>query len=348
MISGPNQMIPGLNAGMDENNKFSPFWNYWNSQQNNLNLQNQLQGAGFDPLHFFIDLRVSGHIYDKKLVAEGVNANEPLNLQKQNNENETLVERSGSNEESHIELEDKFLQGTDDEKRIIKIENEQINTTEVQRNENKMSNVNSEDNMKVNSAFEFPMNGNSETENRTSNNNNKRLIKAGIKNKTKTNYGINYILNNLPKIYKNFNENVEMGQENSANNEIDIEESDSKDLKYLKSYHNNLRSDKNVYTFQNNYEHFTKIIGHRNTDERDGSIDDKTVEETKDEELDKTDRACHVDLDVTKDSSDDEDNYRDVRNDFVDVENSESELEDCNGSENEFQTRQGTVDEKSD
>ncbi|XP_026683375.1 homeobox protein 3 [Diaphorina citri] len=330
---GINQSLPGLPDLSDVTglNKFSPFWNYWNSQQN-LSFQNQ--GAGFDPLHFFIDLRVSGHIYDKKLYTEGVN--EPLNLQKQNfganegmdekpekpNTNEEDAEEANSKNETNNN--NKFENNDNDDKKVIKQEDEHDND----KLRDEVSSARND--VRTESAFEIPNDIDRNLDRRT----------KGVKNKTKTNYGINYILNNLPKIYKSLDDDkIDKVRENETGT----------NLKYLKSYHNNLRN-KSVYTFQNNYEHFAKtnmesnVIGNKLNQVQHNqthSLDGKVKERTDDVKMDYPGNETCPHLDVTKDSSDEEE-YRDVRNDFVDVENSESELEENNNSEDEFPVRQDT------
>lgn len=330
-VPGINQSLPGLPDLSDVTglNKFSPFWNYWNSQQN-LSFQNQ--GAGFDPLHFFIDLRVSGHIYDKKLYTEGVN--EPLNLQKQNfGANEGMdekPEKPNTNEEdaeeanSKNETNNKFKDNDNDDKKVIKQEDEHDND----KLRDEVSSARND--VRTESAFDIPNDIDRNLDRRT----------KGVKNKTKTNYGINYILNNLPKIYKSLDDDkIDKVQENETGT----------NLKYLKSYHNNLRN-KSVYTFQNNYEHFAKtnmesnVIGNKLNQVQHNqthSLDGKVKERTDDVKMDYPGNEPCPHLEVTKDSSDEEE-YRDVRNDFVDVENSESELEENNNSEDEFPVRQDT------
>ncbi|KAL1453573.1 hypothetical protein WDU94_009904 [Cyamophila willieti] len=330
---GVNQVIPGFNSGLDaELNKLSPFWNYWNNQQNSLNLQNQLQNSGFDPLHFFIDLRVSGHIYDKKLCTEAVNANEPLNLQKSNIGSNEIHSNGEMNEENNNEIDGKCVKSETDEKKVIKTEQEQTNKKE--NDENQVQNARNEN---LSSAFKFPNNNNNNNNDEIDNQNVNRRMKGNMK--SKTNYGMNYILNNLPKIYKNFNEQTAVHEDMDHEYGNNFEEAATKNLKYLKSYHNNLRCDKNVYTFQNNYEHFSKVIG-----EQQQSNSNKTNQESIEEDQEKTDENklshVHTDIaDVGKDSSDDDANYGDMRNDFVDVENSESDLDDNGNSEDEFHTR---------
>lgn len=332
MVAGLNQTVPGFNPALGDMagiNKFSPFWNYWNNQQNNLNLQNQLQGTGFDPLHFFIDLRVSGHIYDKKIYAEGVNANEPLNLQKQELDSYQNENNNKSDDKSaKIEIED--------DKKVIKQENEHGESREKQEAEKENNSVTNED-VKRNSAFDVPNHNNNNIENQ--NIIDRRTLKGNLKNKAKTNYGINYILNNLPKIYKSFNQDS-VDDIDRGNTDDDETGNNTKDLKYLKSYHNNLRCNKDVYTFQNNYEHFSKLHeGDQNIEI--SKLETETNTETPNECYDKADYAAQVHLNITKDSSDDEELYRDIRNDFVDVENSESEIEDINNnSDDDFLLRQ--------
>lgn len=328
MFTGLNQTMPVFNPALGDIaglNKFSPFWNYWNNQQNNLDLQNQLQGAGFDPLHFFIDLRVSGHIYDKKVYAEGVNANEPLNLQKQ--DMDSIDEHLDQNENNREVLNVKT--DIEDDKKTIKQENEaELRDKEAAAKE---SICGTNEDLKRNSAFEVPNNNNDiENQNITDG----RTIKGNLKNKAKTNYGINYILNNLPKIYNNCNPN---GTED-IDSTTDSDESKNKDLKYLKSYHNNLRCNKDVFTFQNNYEQFSKL--HEIVGEATSKLDEcsEPNKETMSAYNDKADYAAQ--LHVNKDSSDDEEIFGDIRNDFVDVENSESDIEDTINTSEEDLLRQ--------
>ncbi|XP_076257497.1 uncharacterized protein LOC143194730 [Rhynchophorus ferrugineus] len=126
---------------------------------------------GIDPLHFFIDLRVSGHIYDRQ--------------------NNSQVKENSTNVTSSTVVSEKPQEKMEIEEKSVKIEEPPVDIFRQKRHS---------------SAFSVP-NGNASNKNRQNDKTQKRFdVKSMGFDKSSNKTGINYVMGHISTIYKNLND----------------------------------------------------------------------------------------------------------------------------------------------